>query len=498
MVLITAVIGVIVVMGITSSQVALMKRNKAMQLKMSSLEMIKEIVSELEAPPPDCVQPTCTWSNSVCTNTLAGFDDIEGNSVDGTGIQSSTSSDKALSSTTLFAVDTSYNGVYLKEVKIIGGETRDQYVTVRLWFETDEDKKKGVVSPEMSRPFNVYAKVNYESAVSSKVKSCISVITDLSNFAGKACPLGTYFKGFDNLGIMKCEPFPRCPANHYMRGFDDKGQPVCVRSQKEQSCQAGLSVKNMLSLKEQFPELSSKDFDNVNGTKGDLSEEELDIIKRKYHGASYSDFLEWADNKNIYDQLSNSVYMNDLKADFPEMSKFLEFEELFYVHKDDVSKLKDEHPEIRTYLEYKDNFENAKDLYVQDKQWWEDENINPAKLKPSELAELKQKHPDKIDAYLGYLNAKKNIAVDIHTSQVLVGFDNKGQAICKRSSLGKICGDEEYLVGFSALTGQKRCRHKSKLFEGINCPSNKYLAGISSSGTPICRLMPKQKIYITQ
>ena len=228
-VLASAAAGIVVLMGLTQTQMALLQGNRKIELKMNALELIKEVVQTLEAPPPDC-EPPCTWSKSSCTNTLSGFTDISGREVEKTAILD-VSSSVSPSAPAVYSTGTSYGGVYLKKIKVIAGSTGDRIVTVRIWFETEEDRQRGMVSPEMSRPFDVFVRVNYESAGSNKVESCEAVVTNLSHFSGKSCPDNQYLKGFDEYGIMMCEISQRnqeCPAGEELSGFDSDGNMVCV------------------------------------------------------------------------------------------------------------------------------------------------------------------------------------------------------------------------------------------------------------------------------
>ena len=224
-VLIAASVGIIVVLGLTRSQVYLLKNTQKIELKMKALELTKEIISTLEAPAPDCVPP-CTWSRSSCTNTLEGFNDVAGTETVKTDILSATHQTNQPTASTVYSTSTDYNGVQIKEMKVVSENTGDDIVILRVWFETDEDIEQGTVSPEMARPFDIYAKVNYVAG-SNTVESCTAVITSYSTFSGKTCASGEYLKGFDNIGIMKCVPLPNCGDNEYLKGFDNSGNKIC-------------------------------------------------------------------------------------------------------------------------------------------------------------------------------------------------------------------------------------------------------------------------------
>ena len=235
-VLIAAAIGVFIMIALTKSQFMLLRNTKKIESKMIALELTKEIISTLEAPPSDCAPP-CIWSKSSCTNTLEGFNDVAGTEAVRTAILSMTDTSKPTPSA-VYSVSKNYNGVQIKEMKIVAGNTGDDIVILRVWFETDEDISRGIVSPEMARPFDIYAKVNYVGG-STTVESCTAVITSYSTFSGKRCGDNEYLKGFDNIGIMECIPLPECAGNEYLKGFDSSGNKICEISQKNQSCPSG-------------------------------------------------------------------------------------------------------------------------------------------------------------------------------------------------------------------------------------------------------------------
>ena len=236
-VLIAASVGAFVVLGLTKSQFYLLKNTQKIESKMKALELTKEIISTLEAPAPDCVPP-CTWSKSSCTNTLQGFNDVASTEIVKTAILSATHQTDQPTTSNAYAVSTNYNGVQIKEMKLVSENTGDDIVILRVWFETDEDVEQGRVSPEMARPFDIYAKVNYVAGTQT-VESCTAVITSYSTFSGKACADGKYLKGFDNVGIMECVALPKCANNEYLVGFNNMGNKICRVSQAGQSCPSG-------------------------------------------------------------------------------------------------------------------------------------------------------------------------------------------------------------------------------------------------------------------
>ena len=236
-VLIAASVGTFVVLGLTKSQFYLLKNTQKIESKMKALELTKEIISTLEAPAPDCMPP-CTWSKSSCTNTLQGFNDVASTEIVKTAILSATHQTDQPTTSNVYAVSTNYNGVQIKEMKLVSENTGDDIVILRVWFETDEDIEQGRISPEMARPFDIYAKVNYVGS-SNTVESCTAVITSYSTFSGKACADGEYLKGFDNIGVMKCVPLPKCADNEYLSGFDNVGNKICRISHRGQSCGSG-------------------------------------------------------------------------------------------------------------------------------------------------------------------------------------------------------------------------------------------------------------------
>ena len=235
-VLIAASVGSVVFLGLVKSQFYLMRSTKKIESKMMALELTKEIISTLEAPAPDCAPP-CAWSKSSCTNTLEGFNDVAGTETVKTAILDATYTSQP-SASEVYSTSRNYNGVHIKEMKVVADQTGDDRVILKVWFETDEDVLQGKVSPEMARPFDIYAKVNYVAG-GTTVESCTAVITSYSTFSGKACGDGEYFKGFDNIGIMECVSLPKCADNEYLSGFDSNGDMICKVSQSEQECSSG-------------------------------------------------------------------------------------------------------------------------------------------------------------------------------------------------------------------------------------------------------------------
>ena len=233
-VLIAASVGSFVVLGLIKSQVYLMKNTKKIESKMIALELTKEIISTLEAPSPDCIPP-CTWSRSSCTNTLRGFNDVAGTETVKTAILSATHQINQPTPSDVYSVSENYNGVQIKEMKVIAEDTDDDVVVLRIWFETDEDVEQGRISPEMARPFDIYAKVNYV-ANSEVVESCSAVIASYSTFRGKVCSDGEYLNGFDDMGMIECIPLPECGDGEYLKGFDSSGNKICKFSQSGQEC----------------------------------------------------------------------------------------------------------------------------------------------------------------------------------------------------------------------------------------------------------------------
>ena len=234
-VLITAGASSFVLLALAKSQLFLIKNTQRIESKMVALELTKEIISTLEAPAPDC--PACT---SSCTNTLKGFNDVAGTETTKTAILSATQTDEPNPSE-LYSTARSYNGVSIKEMKVVTDKTGDGIVTLKLWFETDEDASRGVTSAEMSRPFDIDLKVNYVSG-SNTVESCIGVITSFSTFRGKICGGNEYLKGFDNTGIMRCVQLPQCAHDEYLNGFDSSGNEVCLNRSAliaDQACPPG-------------------------------------------------------------------------------------------------------------------------------------------------------------------------------------------------------------------------------------------------------------------
>ena len=239
-VLITAGASSFVLLALAKSQLFLIKNTQRIESKMVALELTKEIISTLEAPAPDCKPPTCTWSKSSCTNTLKGFNDVAGVETTKTAILSATQTSQPNPSE-MYSTGMSYNGVSIKEMKVVTDKTGDGIVTLKLWFETDEDASRGVTSPEMSRAFDIYVKVNYVSG-SNKVESCIGVISSFSTFRGKVCGDNEYLKGFDNTGIMECVRLPECADDEYLKGFDSNGKEVCLNRSAliaDQACPPG-------------------------------------------------------------------------------------------------------------------------------------------------------------------------------------------------------------------------------------------------------------------
>ena len=254
-ILITACIGVFIIAALTKSQLVLMKGSKSIERKMVALELTKEIISTLEAPPPDC-NPPCTWSKSSCTNTLAGFNDVAGTKEVKTAILSATDTNNPTASE-VYSTSRNYNGVQIKKMQVVSDQTGDDIVMLKVWFETEEDISRGIVSPEMSRPFDIYAKVNYAGG-SNTVESCTAVITSYSTFSGKRCANTEYLKGFDNIGIMECVSLPKCGDGEYLKGFDSSGNKICEVSQKNQSCLSGQYLKGFDSSGNKICEVSQK------------------------------------------------------------------------------------------------------------------------------------------------------------------------------------------------------------------------------------------------
>ena len=225
-VLVAASVGSFVLLGLTKSLTLLLRNTNSIESKMVSLELTKEIIATLEAPPPSC-DPPCRWSKSSCTNTLSGFNDVSGNEETKSAILSATHSVDQPTASQMYSTSINYNGVSIKEMKVVSGNTGDDIITLKVWFETSGDSSRGVTSPEMSRPFEIYAKVNYAGG-SNRVESCTAVITSYSTFSGKNCASNEYFKGFDNVGMMECVPLPECADNEYLKGFDSNGMMECV------------------------------------------------------------------------------------------------------------------------------------------------------------------------------------------------------------------------------------------------------------------------------